>query len=55
MWLLWILIAAAAVAIILFVFFKFFNKKKIASDRQIPLLPPYDEAINAINELERHF
>jgi hypothetical protein len=53
MWLLWILIAVAAVTIIIFVFLKFFNKKKIEGEKQIPLLPPYEEAINAINELER--
>jgi hypothetical protein len=53
MWLLWLLIAVTAFGIIIFVYFRFFNKKKIAAERQIPLLPPYDEAINAINELER--
>lgn len=53
MWLLWILIAVAAVGIIIFVLMKFFNKKKIAGEKQIPLLPPYEEAINAINDLER--
>lgn len=53
MWLLWLLIAAAVLGIIIYVYFKFFNKKKIAGEKQIPLLPPYEEAINAINELER--
>jgi hypothetical protein len=53
MWLLWILIAAAVLGIIILVWVRFFNKKKIAGEKQIPLLPPYEEAINAINELER--
>jgi hypothetical protein len=53
MWLLWILIAAAVLGVLIFVWFRFFNKKKIAGEKQIPLLPPYEEAINAINELER--
>ncbi len=53
MWLMWILIVATALIIIIFVFFRFFNKKKTAGEKVIPLLPPYEEAINAINELER--
>lgn len=53
MWLLWLLIAAAALAIIIFIFFRFFNKKKTAGEKTVPLLPPYEEAINAINKLER--
>jgi hypothetical protein len=53
MLLLWLLIATAVVGIFILVLLKFFGKKKLVEEKKIPLLPPYEEAINAINELER--
>jgi len=53
LWWLWVLIFAALTAAAVFIYKKYFKKNAAAKDITVPLLPPYEEAIAAIHELER--
>lgn len=52
LWWVWALISLLIFAAIYILYNRFFRKKKIISS-EIPLLPPYEEAIAALNDLER--
>jgi len=52
LWWLWILIASLTAAALIIIYKRFFSKK-IETEKTIPLLPPYEEAIASINDLER--
>jgi hypothetical protein len=52
-WWIWTLIGIIIVCVAI-ILFKRFTGKKSAADSAIPLLPPYEEAIAAIHELERN-
>lgn len=52
LWWLWVIIAIILIAASVIIYKRFFARKKV-QEKVIPLLPPYEEAIASINELER--